>query len=166
MNIIIYFPGNVSQALSILLVKCPEALSAVDCNGKMLLHHAIQYGMHWKDGLSVIVQTKIDVLSVKNVTSGLVPFMMAAEACRNVKGLNTIYELLCLDPSVLNQYLVKPGCALDDTLCSLFSTTVQKKENGNAKERLELSNEESMELRNRITQMEKDIMEMKKLLGV
>ena len=45
-----------------------------------------------------MVYTKMDTLSVEDVESGLLPFMMVAEGCDDVVDLSVVYELLCLNP--------------------------------------------------------------------
>ena len=51
-----------------------------------------------------MVYAKIDALSMEDVESGLLPFMMVAEGCDDVVDLSMVYELLCLNPGVLKEY--------------------------------------------------------------
>lgn len=131
LHLLVYFPCDIYEPLSHLLRKCPQMTSAVDSTGKTPLHHAIAstkqnmdtrcYNLlrqHspdnvvnlalksesplWHEILD-IVKIKINGLRIEDKESGLMPFMLAAE-----KGIgldvDAVYELLCLQPDVLNKF--------------------------------------------------------------
>ena len=58
----------------------------------------------WDDVRDIIVHAKkMNALSVEDVESGLLPFMMVGEGCVDLMGLSMVYELLCLNPGVLKE---------------------------------------------------------------
>jgi len=86
LHLIVYFPGDIYETLSTLLTSCPEAITAVDNNGKTPMHHVITSTRHcpdtvvhqairsgglcWDD-LHELVKAKIDALTLDDVESGL-----------------------------------------------------------------------------------------------
>lgn len=129
LHLLVYFPGDIYEPLSDLLNKCPIAASAVDDTGKTPLHHAIISTNHnmdrrcydlllqrspnkvvhaairskspWYDVIE-LVKAKINGLRETDEESGLLPFMMTADAGYD---LTDVYELLCLQPDVLKIYV-------------------------------------------------------------
>ena len=77
-----------------------------------VVHRAIKAGVDWEH-LRPIVKAKTDALTLEDEDSGLVPFMLAAAAgiCSNVEdddtsgSLSIVYELLCLQPDALKEYM-------------------------------------------------------------
>ena len=80
-----------------------------------VVHQAIKAGLYGDD-LCELVRAKINALTVEDDESGLLPFMMAAEINEftinefQLKGhllisLTASYELLSMDPSVLQNYI-------------------------------------------------------------
>jgi len=133
------------QTISSLLTKYPQTTTAVDIDGMTPLHHAvvnlpqkrisqnchdlllarslpivvhraIEAGMGW-EYLRPIVMAKVNALTMEDEESGLVPFMLAAERCKDNNNDNNddddddmlgsssmVYKLLCLKPEVLKEY--------------------------------------------------------------
>ena len=82
-----------SNCYNLLMRHCPDTV----------VHQAIQAeGMYWND-LQVLVEAKVDALTLEDVGSRLLPFMLAAYA--HDVDLSVVYELLCMNPGVLRDYL-------------------------------------------------------------
>ena len=75
---------------------------------------AIRSGAPWHEVYD-IVKAKVNGLGIADEESGLMPFMMAAvqnedeedEGSDAILGLTAIYELLCMKPDVMNEYVVE-----------------------------------------------------------
>ena len=134
LHLILYIPGDIYDPLSELLSKCPQAAHAADCTRRTPLHHAITSTRHnmttrcydlllrhspdevvnhaiksntspWHE-VKDVVTAKVNGLRVKDEESGMMPFMLAAEGNRGEElGLTAVYELLCLQPSSLKEYV-------------------------------------------------------------
>ena len=87
-------------------VNCYELLLR-HCPGTVVhlaIRAVVQSSWCWDDVRDIIVHAKkMNALSVEDVESGLLPFMMVGEGCDNLMGLSMVYELLCLNPGVLKE---------------------------------------------------------------
>ena len=89
------------NSYNLLLRHCPDTV----------VHQAIQAGLYGDD-LYELVKAKINALTLQESESGLLPFMMAVESS-NITGeskedllfLTASYELLSMDPSVLQDFI-------------------------------------------------------------
>ena len=109
LHLLVYFPGDISEVLSSLLCKCPQAAKDSDKMGNTPFHHAVsstrhnmnsecfdqlkkyssdnlvhQSILHYKKSgnwyeVKEAVEAKVEGLKMKNSESGLFPFMMLAE---------------------------------------------------------------------------------------
>ena len=89
-----------SKCYEMLLDHCPDRVA------HLAIRSVIQSSWRWDD-VRDMVYAKMDALSVEDVESGLLPFMMVAEGCDDVEDLiqlSMVYELLCLNPGVLKYY--------------------------------------------------------------
>ena len=72
------------------------------------MHEAIRAGGLCWDDLQELVEAKSNSLTLEDVESGLLPFMMLAATPSSYTDddvdLSVVYELLCMDPSVLKDY--------------------------------------------------------------
>ena len=86
---------------NLLMRHCPDTV----------VHQAIRAGGMCWDDLQVLVKAKINALTLKDDESGMLPFMIAAAVDGRRHGgsaclvLSTSYELLSMDPSVLQDYI-------------------------------------------------------------
>ena len=72
-----------------------------------VVHLAIRSGAPWHEVYD-IVKAKVNGLGVVDEESGLMSFMMAAVESRRsavTLGLSAVYELLCMRPDVMNEYV-------------------------------------------------------------
>ena len=82
----------------LLLRHCPDTVV------HLAIRAVVQSSWCWDDVRDIIVHAKkMNGLSVKDVESGLLPFMMVGEGCVDLMGLSMAYELLCLNPGVLKE---------------------------------------------------------------
>jgi hypothetical protein len=75
-----------------------------DFDGRLPIHTASYYKMHWNNGLKHIVEANITALDITDSKTGLYPFMLAASAHSRfvaANNLETIYELLRLNPAMI-----------------------------------------------------------------
>ena len=149
LHLLLYFPGDIYEPLCKLMEKCPIACIVPDIKGKFPLHHIIASTKHNIDNRSYelvkkntpnsIVHTSIvfnspwehvkDIaiemiggLREKDKESGLLPFMMVAE---NNYDLNSVYELLTMQPDVLNQFIDSSKPISTD--CSVAGRAVKRR---------------------------------------
>jgi len=80
----------------------PKAASVTDATGRTPLHHACLTGRDFHDGIIDVVRGAPDALFIRDVETGLYPFMMAAIGPHS--SLETIYELLSCEPSIIKHY--------------------------------------------------------------
>ena len=71
-----------------------------DASGRLPLHLALESNKKWNQGVSQLVQVHPDGLVHLDQTTRLYPFMLAAQGERS--DLNTVYEMLRFNPSVLS----------------------------------------------------------------
>jgi len=82
----------------LLLRHCPDTVV------HLAIRAVVQSSWCWDDVRDIIVHAKkMNALSVEDVESGLLPFMMVGEGCVDLMGLSMVYELLCLNPGVLKE---------------------------------------------------------------
>lgn len=115
LHLFAYIPSehDLSQELSSILEKCPEAAKAADCDGKTPIHHAILRRKHHAmnqemydvllarsplivvhkaiqapttmrwKDLKVLVEAKTNALTEDDKDNGMFPFMLAATRCKD-----------------------------------------------------------------------------------
>lgn len=71
-----------------------------DSRGRLPLHVALESDKKWNQGVCQLVEVHPDGLAHFDKTNNLYPFMLAAEGDRS--DLNTVYEVLRFNPSVLS----------------------------------------------------------------
>eukprot|EP00977_Amphora_coffeiformis_P024868 scaffold17426_cov170-Amphora_coffeaeformis.AAC.1 len=74
-----------------------------DPAGRLPLHLALNSGKKWNQGVLGLAQVHPEGLACLDPTCNLYPFLLAAEGQRS--DLNTVYEVLRFDPSVLSDLL-------------------------------------------------------------
>jgi len=81
---------------NLLMRHCPDTV----------VHQTIQAGGLCWDDLHELVETKIDALTLEDMESGLLPFMLAATLSftDDVVDLSVVYGLICMNPGVLKNY--------------------------------------------------------------
>jgi len=150
LHLLVYFPGDILQPLTMLLDKCPLVTTTVDSTGRTPFHHtitstqqnmdcacydllasrtpdkvvhlAIRSRAPWHE-VHDIMEAKVNGLDVVDEESGLMPFMMIAvedeteedEGSDVTFGLTAVYELLCMKPDVIKEYVdVGSACGTND----------------------------------------------------
>ena len=97
--------NEVRQVFSLLLLDEEhigrQLASAVMPDGHLPLHMTCLLGMQWSMGMDIIYERYPDAIGVADTRTGLVPFLLAA--CTHRSNLNSVYELLRSQPSVLDQ---------------------------------------------------------------
>lgn len=92
-----------SSVIEILLQANQGAASAAAClpdpSGRLPLHFALETNKKWNQGVCQLVQVHPDGLAHFDKTRQLYPFMLAAQGDKS--DLNTVYEVLRFNPSVL-----------------------------------------------------------------
>ena len=146
LHLLVYFPGDIDFVLSPLLQKCPQAATEADNNGNIPFHHAVSltrqnmnidcfnllnryspvdlvhqsikhykvYG-NWYE-VKEAAECKVYGLRIRNSVSGLLPFMMLAEANDDNQsiGVNDVYEILQMMPDVLTEFATYNSARKDD----------------------------------------------------
>ena len=97
-------------------LSCSKDGTLIHSAGRLPLHVAIWYSVKWLDGLSFILHANINVLDEFDPITNLAAFMLAAATKSKTvqlsgkrsnndvsSDLNTVFELLRLRPSLINQ---------------------------------------------------------------
>ena len=92
-----------ANCYDLLLDHCPDTVVHLAIRAVVLQSQSSESSWRWDD-VRDMVYAKMDALSVEDVESGFLPFMMVAEGCDDVFGLSMAYELLSLNPGVLKEY--------------------------------------------------------------
>ena len=93
-----------ANCYELLLDHCPDTVVHLAIRAVVLQSQSSSESSWRWDDVRDMVYAKMDALSVEDVESGLLPFMMVAEGCDGVEDLSMVYELLCLNPGVLKEY--------------------------------------------------------------
>jgi len=82
-----------SRAFKSLLLLCnPMCIGSKDGSRRLLLHHAVMYGLEWDSGCKIVLKENILAVKEPDGPTGLLPFMLAGAGAST--DLSTIYSLL------------------------------------------------------------------------
>ena len=97
LHLLVYFPDDISETLSTLLTKCPQATIDVDWKGKTPLHHAIESTKHNMDvnSYNLLLRRSPDTVVVHQaITAGLYGDDLHELVKAKIDAL-TMFKVLC-----------------------------------------------------------------------
>mmetsp|Transcript_23742 Transcript_23742/g.35646 ORF Transcript_23742/g.35646 Transcript_23742/m.35646 type:complete len:406 (-) Transcript_23742:592-1809(-) len=93
------FPTELISILNPLLESHPQSASIPDKAGRLPLHLAIVRGRSWHSGVELLFRAAPDVISKRDVETGLYPFQLALASKKS--DLTTAYRLLRASPTLI-----------------------------------------------------------------
>ena len=90
------------EIITKLLEAYPSAAGMRNRDGMTPVFIALKDRMGWEEGLGEIVKAKTDILSTKDLDTGLYPFLLAASVGGRVS-VNSCYNLLIMKPHLIGE---------------------------------------------------------------
>lgn len=93
------------RAFKAVLGLYPQAASRADGDGRLPLHHALERGRTWEDGVEDLIRASPRSFVAPDPKTGLPPVLQAA--CAPSNDLTTVYNMLSANPMEMINYITR-----------------------------------------------------------